>query len=301
MSKLKLDLEEVKDYYYNKKMSATEVAKIFNTGYAVINRFLKRNGCKLKSLSEIHRKFDQDVFESIDTQEKAYWLGYMFADGCVRVTNHKHINGTIYSQYSISLTSIDKEVIVAFKRFLNCNTKLKKYKVLTGYTTDSSYYIESVSSYKMFKDLEDKNCLSNKTKKLEIPKNVPQELIRHFIRGYFDGDGSVYICKTKNKSLNPYKGKSYYEKLSVNIVSTYDFCRFLNKEIFSQDSDKNVYKEKRSVQDNIYYLKFDTNKAKLFYEFIYRDSNIFLGRKKEKFDKFLEKGSTTIISNPVMD
>lgn len=297
MKKVNLKLEEIKDYYYNKNLSASQIAKIFNVSYPTINSFLKKNNCILKTLSQIHKKFDDTVFEKINTEEKAYWLGYLYADGHIRISTTIHKNGNAYNQYMISLTSIDKETIVNFKTFLNSNTKLKKYISNSGYK-NSEYYIETVSSEKMYNDLLDKNLNPNKTSNLTIPTNIPDELIHHFIRGYFDGDGSVYISRTKNNSINPYKKRNYYERLCVNIIATHDFCKFLRNKVFSTSS-KNIYKERRTLQDNLYYFRFDSKKAKQFYYYIYKDCNICLTRKMNKFKSYLERGSTTTISNPV--
>ena len=93
MKKLDLNLEEIKDYYYNKNLSATKIAKIYNTTYRTINNCLKKSGCELKTLSELNRTFEENLFETINTEEKAYWLGFLYADGHIRINTNNHKNG----------------------------------------------------------------------------------------------------------------------------------------------------------------------------------------------------------------
>jgi hypothetical protein len=296
MKKLNLNLEEIKDYYYNKNLSAAKIAKIYNTTYASINAFLKKNGCKMKTLSELHRTFEETLFEKIDTEEKAYWLGFLFADGHIRTNINNHKNGNTYTSYRISLCSIDKEVIVKFKKFLKSTSSLKMYTTDNNFGK-SDYYVETITSEKMYNDLLDKGLYPNKTEKLNLPLNIPTELTHHFIRGYFDGDGAVFISKTKNKHLNPYKKQEYYQKLTVSIISTYEFSKFIRDFIFP-NSDKNLRREKRTVQDNLYYFTCDSKKAEKFYEIVYKNATVYLTRKKDKFDLYLERRSTTLISGP---
>mgnify|MGYP002625860766 CR=1 FL=1 len=68
-------------------------------------------------------------------------------------------------------------------------------------------YIFSVSSPKMKVDLIRLGAIPNKSLILEFPKDIPNDLIRHFVRGYFDGDG----CISKNEDR-------------CSLVSTENFC-----------------------------------------------------------------------------
>lgn len=129
-------------------------------------------------------------------------------------------------------------------------------------------------SQKTVDDLIDKGCVKQKSLILKPPKKVPEKLINHFIRGFFDGDGS--ITKTYNKTYNKYI-------YGINITSTLEMCEWL-KSIFGFGS---VLKEKR--RENTYYFTFGgNNQLKFFYDFLYKNSTIWMDRKYNRFQEFLE-------------
>ena len=115
-------------------------------------------------------------------------------------------------------------------------------------------------------------CIPNKSLILKFPneKQLPKNLLKHFIRGYFDGDG--YISKN-NKPI------------TINILGTKEFllklCEIIN-------IDKNKVKNK-TLNKNTYYIEINGKNARNFCNFIYRDSNIFLNRKKELYNYYLNK------------
>lgn len=86
-----------------------------------------------------------------------------------------------------------------------------------------------LTSDKMFNDLCSHGCVPNKSLVLTFPKDIPENLIHHFIRGYFDGDGSVFILNhkwIKNPKTNPVV--CYRETLGVGFNGTKEFLSGLN-------------------------------------------------------------------------
>jgi DNA-binding transcriptional regulator WhiA len=171
---------KIKHYYLNEKIGGKKISLLLNINEKTVYRYLKNNNLT-KTLAEATLKnyCNDTYFSEIDNSQKAYWLGVLFADGNVSRKNSK--TGKIF------FSSIDKEWIELFKKEINFTGKItkethKKYK--------KDIYKISITSKIMFEDLVKLGCTPNKTFTLKFPK-LKKELTSHFIRGYFDGDGSV--------------------------------------------------------------------------------------------------------------
>ena len=103
-------------------------------------------------------------------------MGFLYADGYVN--SEKGVE--------LTLKADDLEHIESFKKFLNSNHNIEFRKNVNAYRIN-------IYSKKMANDLINLGCFQNKSLKLKFPTNqqVPKELISHFMRGYFDGDGCI--------------------------------------------------------------------------------------------------------------
>ena len=115
------------------------------------------------------------IFETIDTEEKAYWLGFLYADGSVSSKEHK---------IELGLAEQDLKQIEKFRDFIGIMNKI-------SYRSTTKSYRYSFRSESCKEDLIKQGCVPKKSLILNFPteNQVPKNLIRHFIRGYFDGDG----------------------------------------------------------------------------------------------------------------
>ena len=123
--------------------------------------------------------FDHHYFKAIDTEAKAYWLGFIMADGCVRDTV---LRGAM--ELSIHLAGKDQSHLERFKEAVGAVTKV--------HTEKSGSVRVGLRSDHLCSDLISHGCTARKSLTLQFP-NVPQPLERHLVRGYFDGDGSVCV------------------------------------------------------------------------------------------------------------
>jgi hypothetical protein len=209
------------------------------------------------------RNYDcnEDYFEKIDSNEKAYWLGLLYADGYVRKRkqcNGKHKQGGVIG---ISLKNGDEYLIEKFIKDLNSNYKLKK-SIKDSFL---SYKLE-INSSKMADDLINLGCVPSKSLIL-LPPKLENEFISHFIRGYFDGDGSI----------GKYDGRLKFTLLGTKEVLTW---------IMSYFNDNGVItKPKISKKNNIYVIQINsTSDIEIIKNILYNSSeDNFLIRKKEKF------------------
>lgn len=217
-----------------------------------------------------------DFFKKIDTEDKAYWLGFLYADGCITKT----------AGINLLLSSEDRDHLEKYKKSLEAEHPIEdRIQFVKHYKEDRLIEQKSskirLFSSEMVEDLKNLGCMRLKTFKLKFPTSdqVPDHLIRHFIRGYFDGDGSIWVSE--------YKGK--YKKWGFTILGNEDFCKKCKSIIFNQ-CGVSLFERKHQTTDGIIYIYstnvIDINKIK---NFLYNNAKIFLSRKLEKFNNLPQK------------
>lgn len=280
-----IEIKEIIRLYSEEKISINKIKKTFKLQFEDVKNILKDNNVYIRSRRESRMtySYDEDYFSEINTSEKAYWLGFIYADGFIT----KKTNGS--PVFGLTLGEI--EPLNKLNQCLCSNKPIGMYHKVNSYSSKSIEYKLAFTSTKMVNDLEKWGCVENKTFKIKFPTFLEEHLISHFIRGYFDGDGSVYLY------LQRFNNKEYVS-LGSQICGIESFLRDLAKYI---DSENCIYKDTRK-QTDCYKIQLNSNiKALKLYHYMYNNSNgLYLTRKKEKFDDFIkDRGSTTIISNPI--
>lgn len=251
----------VKDYLNG--MSLRQISEKYHISRNNLSKYLKEQNIPIRYTNITSRKYtcNENFFENIDSEEKAYWLGFIMADGFIQ--SHIHNN----SKYiGIALKKEDKKHLEKFKNTINATYKLQEY-VQDGYNQNSEKIRILICSSKMYNDLVNLGLSESKTFHESFP-NIPQHLQRHFIRGVFDGDGSIYwnnrdkclgvhICGNKDLLLGII---NYFEKLGCS---------------------KNIQKS-RSISD----IHFSHTKALFVLNEMYKDSTVYLDRKYEIYKKY---------------
>ena len=217
--------------------------------------------------------YNKDYFEKIDTEDKAYWLGFLYADGCINrlYRNEKLSNMNL----EIGLCKEDTEHLNKFSRCIESNVPIKnKINTYKGHKYESSRLI--ICSKKMCYDLWDKGCTPQKTYTIKFPDNniVPDKFIRDFIRGYFDGDGCIYVNEKTGR-------------IEVTITGMFDMLNGISNFLISKKILRvkpKLYKDKRSEANTMYIYGKDSIKEIL--DYLYKDSNIYLDRKYAKYIEF---------------
>lgn len=249
---------------YKKGNSIKDISKITGKGFKQINYYLLYKGNLRKKTPKY--KIKNDIFKVIDNEEKAYWLGFLYADGYVS-KNKNHLE----------LTIKDLDHLEKFKKFLKTDVDIKEKITKLNGKVFTNYRL-TISSKEICLDLNRLGCCSNKSLTLTSPKNVPDKLSRHFIRGYFDGDGSVGIYKSK-------KNKLCY---SLSILGTPSILNYIRKQS-STYGGLNRRKISSTKKNKAFVINYGSIKSfTQFKNFIYKDSNIYLQRKYEKFN-FIDK------------
>ena len=247
-----MDYNKIIDLY-KEGYSGIKIAEILNLKSRTVYRLIKKSGIT-RSNSINSRKYyvDHNFFETIDTEEKAYWLGFLMADGSVSEKTNK---------ISLALHTSDKGHIEKFLKDLKSNYKIKDY--LNNFNSPYSRVI--ISSSKIKEDLIRLGCVPNKSGVLKFPV-LNNDLKSHFIRGYFDGDGSISIS-----------GKQF----KFRVCGTYEFL----KEILINIGFKNKLLKRWPLRNNNNYdIDIGGNIQVLsICNYLYENSTLFLDRKFERY------------------
>ena len=174
------------DKYVNENYSLKQLGKEFGCSYGTIRNLLNKHHIASRGNKQGYPR-NEFYFNKIDTPEKAYWLGFLYADGCVH-------NGS--SEVSIQLT--DKEHIEKFKQAIGAiNHKIVEIHD-TRWENAKTLYMFSINDKQLHADLCKWGCVPNKTFFINKIPNIPRDYVSHFLRGYFDGDGSLHYLKSTN-------------------------------------------------------------------------------------------------------
>lgn len=263
----------IADYKNGKSMR--QIEKDYNVCRISVSKFLEEKKVKIQKGNHYRKYYHNvDYFEKIDNEHKAYWLGFLFADGYI--VDHDHIYGE--DKFGISLAEKDKEILELFKKDLQATNPIHTYERKEKGQPLSRLLL---TSQKTVNDLINKGCVKKKSLILCPPKNVPEELIPHFIRGFFDGDGC--IAKGKNNRSPSTENFSY----KVEFTTTKEMADWLQS-YFNMGS---VRKEPR--REKTYYFSFGGHRQVLsFYHQLYDNATIYLERKCLRFkelSKYIER------------
>lgn len=255
---------------YLKGWSMSKISKEIGKNYRFVKKTLVNNNIEIFSNNRYKsKKCDENYFDRIDSEDKAYWLGFIYADG--NITHYK-----VSDRFQIKLGIADIEHLRKIKSCLNSSHKIGVYSQKTPYG-DSEYCSFGIANQHLVNSLIEKGVVYKKTKKINFPNNniVPEELIPHFIRGYFDGDGSIYWVNNIKRNAGCFSiigNKEFLEKILEHI----------KKEVTTNSS---LYKYK---DKEIYEIRIGgRNNLKNIYNYLYKESSLFLSRKEKKFKEII--------------
>jgi intein-encoded DNA endonuclease-like protein len=249
--------EEICEEYMIGK-SGPFLANKYNCSPPTIYYILKNNNIEIRKQTNLQRKYkkiNEEFFDIINNQNKAYFLGFLFADG--------H-NSAKENKIRLSLNKVDKEILVKIRDLISPEQPLHFGKTNNIVTLQ-------ISNKHLSKQLKTYGIVGKKAFKIRFPFGKVNDYKSHFVRGYFDGDGSIYPI---NKSRTGFK-----------ITSNYNFLNDLNS-VFSEEIKLNfpIYKNppsyelKTSAKDKVY----------KFLNWIYQDADLYLERKYKRYQEFLE-------------
>lgn len=211
---------------------------------------------------------------NIDTQEKAYLLGFLFGDGTI--STYEENDGRIRFLTKISINEIDCDIInqlhILFP-FLNKNTfDYSKYNLKSNVQYSLTKSSKLLFDDLMLNGLYPRKSYENKDK-LRLP-NLDNSLIPHFIRGFFDADGSVYV-RAKRKNLITIEFTSVSKQFLIDIDNHLKSNNINSWKIVTKKPKRNDWQE-------YYILRFiKTDEILKLIKYMYNDTKISLKRKKD--------------------
>lgn len=256
---------------YNTGSSIRNISRISGIDRNKISKILKENNINVISNVDKLRKYkiNETYFDIIDSEHKAYTLGFLYADG---------YNEEKKNIVKISLQEEDIEILKQIRKPICPDKPLRYYKYKQA--NHKPQYSFVIDNGHISRRLSELGVVQAKTFKLEFPNFLDQSLIRHFIRGYFDGDGCITKSNTK-KYPNQHK-------YNISFVSTEKFIFKLQdylKEILNINKVK-IHTRFPERNNCIRTLNLGGNiQVEKILDHIYNDSTIFL---KRKYDKYIE-------------
>ena len=253
---------------YNEGASMRQLGLKYNVSPQTIKAILKNNNVYIRSRNEQNkfnpqnqRKYNiNDYYFSQQGKNMAYLLGFFAADGCVYAKD----NGI-----KLALASVDREFLEQINKELDSTYPIRDYETKDGYKNSELRW----TSNQIKKDFADYNIIPNKTYSYTFPTKLKKEYYKDFIRGYFDGDGSVstagagnlrwQLCSHEKNILE--KVIDYFETQGIPKVKIYK-CK--DKELF--------------------YIQYSTQSTLKIFNVLYYDDCFCLPRKYNKYKALIE-------------
>lgn len=257
------DKEKIKDLYLSGN-STVKIGQLFGFSHKKVARVLEELCIPRTGVGRRKYQLDECYFDKIDTPNKAYILGFLCADG----SNNRDKNTV-----SMTLEEGDFDILEKIRKEIKSERELDfldySNKHNFGYTYKNQYRLLLFSSH-ICDSLIAHGVVPNKSLILEFPE-IEKELLHHFIRGVFDGDGSVYQGKRKTQ-------------FTLTITSTDLFCNTL-KCIVEESIGINCHVYDASNHNGItkVFTISGRNQVKKFMDWMYNGADLFLQRKYDRY------------------
>lgn len=254
----------INSYYLYKDLKFKELAELCGVSDRAYARVLKENNID----THIKNRYtlNQNYFETIDTEHKAYWLGFIYADGYVGDENYNNI--------VIGLSDKDFLHLEKFKNDIEYTGDIRLSEIKQGFETENNACVINFSNKKMASDLRALKLYPNKSTTMTEFPDIPEDLIKHFIRGYFDGDGSI-TDHIRNDSRN--------HRFIMTILGTIDFLN-----IMSDKLPVNILTRPCKSSNMQYLVCSKTEDMIHLFHYFYDDSTIYLDRKYNVWKNIIE-------------
>jgi hypothetical protein len=235
----------------------------FNISAERISNLLKDAGVNLRKRGELRTySINQSYFEEIDTEDKSYFLGLLYADG--------NQGSGPSSRVRIELAETDKDILDRFNDCLDTNKPLYFRNLREKNPNWQNTYTLEINSKKISADLLNWGLVPAKTFKIKFPDFLREDLIIPFIRGYVDGDGCLF-------------------RSSVTICGNVEFCEQLRQIIFDLTGIKSALRLPQNHHPDFRVLIIEGGlNVKKFLTWLYGDSKIHMERRYQKYLSFLE-------------
>ena len=269
---LQLHYEEIKNMYLEQNLSPKEIGVKFGVERYKINYILEKNGIQ-KTYSEVRRKYkiNENYFDEINTPNKAYILGFLYADGY-----NNRVNNTIV----LSLSQKDEDILTQIRDEIGSDKPLYYIDYVNKYDGVERHMVNmTLASSHMCDMLEKWGMHQNKTFNINFPEFLDDELYSHFIRGYFDGDGCACIVKDNRNNKIRYR-------LQVTMMSSLLLCKGMEEHLLQEGIIFHTNHPTGKSELNGLIRSGSNIQTKKFMEYIYKDADLYMDRKYQVFKEY---------------
>jgi len=270
---------EIIHLYTEEGRSLREIARQFGIDVTTARAVLQRNNIKQRSCNEAirqamrHYNLDEKFFDAVDQPVKAYWLGFLCADGCVRMAETVLPSGRRGHAgiISVNLHINDQQHLEKLRKTLNSDSLVREYEI------NSRKFVQlQLNSVHLAEALIRLGCVLRKSLILQWPSALPEEFVSDFVRGFFDGDGCLCRNKSGGWHLTFYSGSPHF--LQELAKKLHKYCGVSQRK---PCQPKGV---------NCFYIRYSgAEDIKHILDWLYLNSTpeIRLDRKYEKYQVFL--------------
>lgn len=250
---------EIARLYVEDGLSSRAIAKMYGIRFhTTIRSALKRQGVQFRKPQDANRLYNLDphVFDKIDNEHAAYWLGFLYADG--------YIN---FRTLSVTLKGSDEKFLHKLKLFASSEAPIAIYLVKNKYPTARL----DMTDRHMASRLNDLGIVPRRTKFDRITSQVPTYLYQHWIRGLFDGDGCAH------------------KKTEISFCGSHHLMEFVRLTLHQQSDSNPDLKIQKHTTAQLYYLRYSgRNVALNVANFMYQDATIWMERKRKIVESWPE-------------
>ena len=280
--------EELIADYTGGVLTFDEIKKKYNASHLTIWRITDSRGiprrehqvtsdagravCRENGLNRNKYPVNSTFFDCIDSEEKAYWWGFLYADGYV---------GKDARAIVVNLSNVDVEHLKKFRDIISPERPVRlevKFRKNLGITTRTA--VLRVDDKYICSRLQELGMIPKRTEFWRVGDNLPDDLFRHWLRGYFDGDG------TASKDIS---------RPTIRILGQEDLLVWFLKELNTNNvlHTSTVPRQKggkNGTKINIYELSVGgSHQMVSFREWLYKNAVVYLERKKAIIDTWVIK------------
>lgn len=266
-------IDKINSLYQN-GVSLTKIGQQLGIHRKALTRLFKNNEVESRKGFSYARKYNlnEHYFDVIDTEEKAYILGFIYADG----NNLFRTN-----RICIHLSIVDEEILQKMSHIFYGEKVLKYNSRLNKDGKKFDYVWLNLHSKHMSRHLAILGVVEAKSHKIIFPEWLDKSLYRHFIRGLIDGDGWISLPKSNRSSP------------AVGLICTRKMNDFL-KDYYAKELGLKAYLTRAHKQDFDVMCEIrvqNYHQDKIFLDWLYKDATIYLQRKYKLYQTFLDRHS----------
>lgn len=246
----------------------------------------KELGCKCQSVYKAFKRYNLPIrddkhkgrhyhcnyryFKDIDTEDKAYFFGFIYADGFLCVPN----------KVGISIIDTDYKQLEKLEKCMDCNYPIKFYANNSFDGRKSKFCRLIISDDDMVRDVKSHGLIEHKTCIMKPPVGIPNKLIKHFIRGFWDGNGTLYTS-----------GGMYY----CGVTGTQDMVTWIGDTLVSNGVIESYGLSRERKSDKVKSVKFGGKSKPLnVLYYLYHNANYYLDRKHDRYLQYMAESSYVV-------